>query len=338
MGTWCFAVNKTGVFCGLLLFRLLCGLPLNAAENWIDVILEEGSRNNLKDRDFGTGVYRKLDLEQAGIAEEQDAGKNPIFNKPPLQNYDPLSCSDTHLGRDSFRGEETKEFVPTHLFLESGAFSGHYSQTDSDGVYFEDKLMEILKNRDGIFIEAGANDGLYQSTTKMLEEKLNWTGILIEPSPKAYQRLCINRPSAFHFQCALGSFAQNNTTVFGNFDGDLQSKVGGMRGGFSQIEVPVRTLQSILDEVNITHIDFFSLDTEGYELNVLKGIDFSKTTFGYLLVEVGIEDYDSITTLLDENGYELVCNFSGYCVGKNPGWTGDHNDYLFKHKRLKSAS
>ena len=35
-----------------------------------------------------------------------------------------------------------------------------------------------------------------------------------------------------------------------------------------------RTMQSILDECEINKIDFFSLDVEGHEYNVLNSIDF----------------------------------------------------------------
>lgn len=278
-------------------------IPLKCvARDWVDVVLE--------------GIYRGNFLLSgelpSGFFWDQENGKS--FLRYHVQ--DPLPAASI---------ENSKESIP---------YQDHYSQMDADGVYFEDKLIELFKIEDGIFIEVGANDGIYQSTTKKLEEKLHWKGILIEPSPSAYKRLCLNRPSNYCFQCALGAFEEENTRVIGNFDGDAQSKVGGVRGDFSSIAVPVRSLQSILDEVGISHVNFFSLDTEGYEFNILRGIDFSRTTFDYLLVEINSKDYKAIVSFLDQNNYELVCNFSGYCLEKNPGWTGNHNDYLFKHKGL----
>ena len=35
----------------------------------------------------------------------------------------------------------------------------------------------------GFFIEAGADDFLDGTNTLLLEEKYNWTGLLIEPNP-----------------------------------------------------------------------------------------------------------------------------------------------------------
>ena len=52
------------------------------------------------------------------------------------------------------------------------------------------------------------------------------------------------------------------------------------------LQVPARTLTSILDEYEVTTIDFLSLDVEGYEINVLKGIDFEKHRPNLMLIEV----------------------------------------------------
>ena len=37
---------------------------------------------------------------------------------------------------------------------------------------------------------------------------------------------------------------------------------------------------------NFDKIDFFSLDVEGYEMEVLKGIDFTKHTPTFILIEI----------------------------------------------------
>ena len=53
----------------------------------------------------------------------------------------------------------------------------------------------------------------------------------------------------------------------------------------NKITCAVRTLNSILNEINAPKkIDFFSLDTEGYEIEILKGIDFEVYKFRYILI------------------------------------------------------
>jgi len=132
------------------------------------------------------------------------------------------------------------------------------------------------------------------------------------------------------FQCALGSFEEDHTYKFGDFDGNLMSSFTNRLDRPQNKKVLIRSLQSILDECNITHINFFSLDTEGYELNILKGIDFSRTTIDYMLIEVYTHQYNQIVSFLSEQGYILVSCLSNYNKQSNPGWDGTHNDYLFK--------
>jgi FkbM family methyltransferase len=218
------------------------------------------------------------------------------------------------------------------LFADHGGKT--YSHTDFQGVPLDHKLLEIMNFRNGVFIEVGALDGLIQSNTKLLEECYGWTGILVEPSPSVFERLAVNRPHSKCFQCALGSFEENGTYAYGDFNGHPMSSLVGRTENPANVRVQLRSLQSILDECDIQHINFFSLDTEGYELQILKGIDFNTTTFDYMLIEVYVHQYDEIVQFLSERGYDPVCCFTNYNKTSNPHWDGTHNDYLFKKREL----
>ena len=54
-----------------------------------------------------------------------------------------------------------------------------YSLKDADDIPFDHKLVKLLNIRNGVFIEVGANNGIAQSNTFLLEEQFDWTGILI---------------------------------------------------------------------------------------------------------------------------------------------------------------
>lgn len=215
---------------------------------------------------------------------------------------------------------------------------GVYSSPDSCGVPMDEKLLRLFNFEGGVFIEAGANNGIAQSNTKLLEEKLGWKGILVEPSPSLYPALCANRPGSLCFSCALGSFEEEGSFAKGDFDGHLMGSLEGARLNRNPTEtIPIRSIQSLLDEAFIRHVHLFSLDTEGHELQILKGIDFSKTTFDYFLIEIYQRQFNGIVSFLSENGYELIECFSNYSFETNPGWDGTHNDYLFKRKTLPHA-
>ena len=203
-----------------------------------------------------------------------------------------------------------------------------------------DKLLDKLFNykRDGFYIEIGGNDGITQSNTAFFEFYRNWKGILIEPSKKGYN-LCIqNRPNSI---CINKRCVSNNyigTTARGNFENNsLMASINGLREkdyDNTSIEIQVSTLEKILDEIdlqklNIKNIDLLTLDVEGYELEVLEGLNINKYRPTYMLIEIYTIQYNSIVNFLTKNNYKLVCCFSNYNKLDNPGWDGTHNDFLF---------
>ena len=85
------------------------------------------------------------------------------------------------------------------------------------------------------------------------------------------------------------------------------------------IRVPARTLESILDEfTNIPQIDFFSLDVEGYELQVLQGLNLDRYKPKYILVEGRF--FDEINSFLTTY-YDLAAKLS-------------YHDYLYQLREI----
>jgi FkbM family methyltransferase len=198
--------------------------------------------------------------------------------------------------------------------------------------WIDTKLLNYLDYNNGFFIEVGANDGITQSNTLLLEQTKNWKGILIEPSTNVFEKCVKNRPNSKCYNCAL---VAEESTIFikGDFFGSLMSSVdGGRLNSKNLVYVKSRTLTSILDECNINKIDFFSLDVEGYELDILKGLDMNKYKPIYVLIEIYEKHKENIMQHMFSNDYELVCNLSDFNLDNNPYWDGTHNDYLFKIK------
>lgn len=176
-----------------------------------------------------------------------------------------------------------------------------------------EKILKHLPYSNGFFIEVGANNGFNQSNTYYLEKFRNWQGILIEGIPELYQECLIERPQSEVINCALVSedFAEPYVTmkyaglmslVNGTLKDEEQEQIyiqnGAMVQGYLssyEIEVPAKTLTSILDEYDVKEIDFFSLDVEGFELSVLQGLDFNKYRPKYMLIETSfkkdVDDY-----------------------------------------------
>lgn len=195
----------------------------------------------------------------------------------------------------------------------------------------QDKLRNYINFRDGNYIEIGAFDGIFQSNTKFLEDEFGWTGVLIEPSENKFNELVKNRPNNKLYNCACVSNDYLLDKIKGDFIGMAMSSIGGKRRNSSSIiEVDAMAMTSILDDSNIEHFNFLSLDVEGYELEVLNGLDLNKYKIDWVLIEIYNKDKDNIIKHMEDNGYELICNLSGYNHIDYPNWDGTHNDYLFK--------
>lgn len=151
--------------------------------------------------------------------------------------------------------------------------------------------MNTNKKRKKIYIEAGANDGIFQSRSIGLAHNDEYFGILIEPCKHVFDECYKNRNNgrSVFYNCALVSFDtyENNKTIdlfHSPFHCAMHNMINWENGSHKET-VPAMTLYSILKNENIDFVDNFFLDVEGYELEVLKGIDFNKISFGQIEIE-----------------------------------------------------
>ena len=189
------------------------------------------------------------------------------------------------------------------------------------------RVADLFNEKDGFFIEAGANNGIWQSNTLYLETELGWSGLLVEPNKQKFEECRENRNSEknLFYNCALVDFGYEGDYIDGYFnendyENSLMAQVCVNNPEFSEddprwhgklkAKVKARKLSDILDENNIVKIDFFSLDVEGYELNVLKGINFDRHAPKLICAEVrsqnNHQNYFSVKHLLEDNKYVLV--------------------------------
>jgi len=202
----------------------------------------------------------------------------------------------------------------------------------------DNKLSKYFNFKKGFFIEVGANDGYSQSNTYYLEKKKKWVGLLVEGIPELFDKCKKERKKSIVKNCALVSNDFKDSTVTMHYahlmsvvDGSLkviedqnnQLKRGvniqKLEGSYS-VDVLARTLESILDNVKgLPIINFFSLDVEGYELNVLKGLNLSKYRPNYILVEARF--FDEVNNFLEKHQYKIVEKMSSL-------------DYLYKDSAL----
>jgi len=196
----------------------------------------------------------------------------------------------------------------------------------------------------GYYVELGANDGIDQSNTLFLEREYGWRGLLIEPSLNRYLELIKNRGGAGNsFACAAcvdpdydAEFVRmtyaNLMTVSSSLETDLGDSAAHIELGMQFLRddresvvfgATARTLQALLDDHGAPAvIDLLSLDVEGAELAVLRGVDHTRTRFRHLLVES--RDIGRLRAYLIPLGYEEQAKLSVH-------------DYLFRDTAPQSA-
>ena len=172
-------------------------------------------------------------------------------------------------------------------------------------LYGIDRKLERYLDRDGgVFIEAGANDGVRQSNTYYFEKGRGWTGLLVEPVPELAAECRRNRRAAVVCEAALAAEEVVGATVELHVAG-LMSTVAGALGDDAATErhmaaarevqrlaaartirVPGRTLSALIDEAGIgVEIDLLSLDVEGAEAVALRGLELARHAPRFICVE-----------------------------------------------------
>ena len=177
-----------------------------------------------------------------------------------------------------------------------------YSRLALDGL--DAKLERHLDFDGGSFVEAGANDGLTQSNTYYFERWRGWRGILIEGIPALAAKCRHNRPHAIVVPVALVPAMPADGLAVMHYAGLMSAADGAWadprqleehvrRGlavqnlaGTYQVKVPARTLTAVLDEAAPgREIDLLSLDVEGMEADVLRGLDLARYAPRFICVE-----------------------------------------------------
>ncbi len=158
---------------------------------------------------------------------------------------------------------------------------------------FEDVLLwrALGHIKHGFYIDVGANDPVEHSVTNAFYER-GWHGINIEPLPSFQRAFIEQRPRDINLAVAAGA-SESEISLFdvpavnGWASNDKTVAEAHRAEGFAVVEltVPQRTLNAICEEHVSGDIHFLKIDVEGFEGDVLRGIDLAKWRPWILVVE-----------------------------------------------------
>jgi FkbM family methyltransferase len=206
-----------------------------------------------------------------------------------------------------------------------------YSQGQEQEIIFNYLFPNNQTYSSGVFLDLGANDGITLSNTRGLYE-LGWSGVCVEPSPKAFQKLSELYNGIDKVQLVNVAVGNNDGTATFYESGEhlkkgdiallstlKQEEIERWKGTeqFTPTTTEVKTFNSLLSVCNFTKFDFVSIDCEGVDYNILSQIDFNAINTKLVCVEFNQIAKEKYVEYCSRFGMRLIFeNFENLIFGR----------------------
>lgn len=157
---------------------------------------------------------------------------------------------------------------------------------------FEDVMLEraFAGLAEGFYVDVGAWDPDLESVTRHFYER-GWRGVNVEPNPYYFKRLKERRPRDVNLPVAVGARADQTTmtlihdTGMSSLDPDVAATHVPLGFQQEEMQVEVRTLNSIFEAHAPATVHFLKIDCEGSERDVIVAFDLARFRPWIILVE-----------------------------------------------------
>jgi len=201
--------------------------------------------------------------------------------------------------------------------------------------YEDVMLWRAFKDiKKGFYIDVGANDPVIDSVTKAFYDA-GWHGINIEPVTEWFNKLQEARPNDTNLKLACGTKKGQNTIydVVGTGLSTMDKLIADKHANELDFEIKkekikVDSLTNICKQHANQDIHFLKIDVEGFEMQVLKGLDLKKIRPWIIVIESTlpnsqIEDYGKWESILINGQYHFA-----YFDGLNRYYIADEHEIL----------
>lgn len=240
--------------------------------------------------------------------------------------------------------ERLKLFRASLLGMDPGIMNGYYKLFFKPKG--NDLLARIDQHAQGkspfFFLQIGGNDGFIKDPIFKFVKKYPWKGIIVEPQQEVFEKKLkrtyrnekkvklenvaiadqsgkrkLWKLAVSDSRWATGLATFNKETLIyqieRNYVSDRLKREGkpvpeNTEDYLTYEEVDCMTIHDLLDKHQMDHLDLLQIDTEGYDFEIIKTIDFSRLKPGMISFEsehLSESDQIACRKLLEEQGYRL---------------------------------
>jgi len=185
----------------------------------------------------------------------------------------------------------------------------------------EDEIISQYFTDPGTLLSIGENDGQTLSNALAFIE-IGWSAYLIEPSPTVFPKLTARHKDNIHVQCfqvAISDIAKELTFYESSSasKGEDRALVSSLlpseilkwkRAGvvFKPIKVQSITWNAFVALHDIDRLDYITIDAEGFDLKILRQINFDQHQTKVVCVEWNSINKHSYVSVMNKYGFNMA--------------------------------
>lgn len=215
-----------------------------------------------------------------------------------------------------------------------------YSQKKSYSFGGCDLLINYIFKfkKEGFYLDVGCQHPVSNNNTYLLNRR-GWNGMNIDLDSKNIKLFNLERPNDINIcKCVSSDNSYKDLFFFhpGSPINSIEKKTIKDKSNFKLKKIKTYTLNSILKDHNIGNIDYFNLDIEGHEMDVLENFDIR--LYKPKVVSVEFIDYqmkklefknNDINRVLESEIYKYFTSNDYHFIN----WS--HADLIFVHKNFR---